>query len=36
VRSSSYARVESLLGSYSQRFARDFVATLPPRATPFD
>jgi biotin carboxylase len=36
VQSSSYARVESLLGSYSQRFARDFVATLPPRATPFD
>jgi biotin carboxylase len=36
VQSPSSARVEALLGSYSERFARDFVATLPPRATPFD
>jgi biotin carboxylase len=36
VRSPSCARVEALLRSYSERFAGDFVATLPPRATPFD
>jgi biotin carboxylase len=36
VRSPSWARVEMLLGSYGERFARDFVATLPPRATAVD
>jgi len=36
VRSASHTRVEQLLGEYSRRFAEDFVATLPPKATPFD
>jgi biotin carboxylase len=36
VRSPSCARVEDLLGRYRERFAHDFVATLPPLATPFD
>lgn len=36
VQSPSFARVETLLGAYSDRFAHDFVAALPPRATPFD
>lgn len=36
VQSPSFERVEALLGAYSERFARDFVATLPPKATPFD
>jgi biotin carboxylase len=30
VRSSSYERVEELLGNYEPRIARDFMATLPP------
>jgi biotin carboxylase len=36
VRSPSCVRVEELLHGYSARFAHDFVATLPPKATPFD
>ena len=36
VRSPSWARVETLLRSYGERFARDFVATLPPRTTAAD
>ncbi|MCC7032238.1 MAG: ATPase [Acidobacteria bacterium] len=36
VRSSSYDRVEQLLGDYSARFVRDFAATLPARETPMD
>jgi biotin carboxylase len=36
VRSPSHRRVEQLLGLYSQRFAHDFVATLPPKLTASD
>jgi biotin carboxylase len=36
VRSPSYARVEQLLAGYRERFAHDFVATLPAKETPFD
>jgi biotin carboxylase len=36
VRSPSSARVETLLQSYRARFARDFVATLPPRTSAVD
>jgi hypothetical protein len=36
VRSPSCRRVEELLAHYATRFAHDFVATLPPLATPFD
>lgn len=36
VRSRSYDRIGELLGWYAERFAHDFVATLPPMATPFD
>jgi biotin carboxylase len=36
VKSSSQARVDELLASYSERFRRDFVAALPAAQTPFD
>jgi biotin carboxylase len=36
VRAASQARVDGLLASYSERFRRDFMATLPAAATPFD
>jgi biotin carboxylase len=36
VRSPSWARVETLLASYGERFAHDFVATLPPRTSAVD
>jgi biotin carboxylase len=36
VRSPSCGRVETLLRSYGERFAQDFVARLPPRTTPVD
>lgn len=36
VRSPDRARVEALIASYAERFRHEFVASLPPRATPFD
>lgn len=36
VKSASLERVERLLDNYTQRFRDDFVAALPPAATPYD
>jgi hypothetical protein len=36
VRSPSFARVNELLDSYTERFKHDFTATLPAALTPFD